>query len=104
MIADMSYARDFARTHKSWVVLVVPEHIEEDALKVFAGVANGFPFGGRTVAFPDGGKMTLIRASSPVFVPEGEPFDMMTFGWGRAKNTEGVEAWRKACRSVLARP
>lgn len=105
MIADLMYARSIANTRPTWVVVVVPPESIEDAQTALAAVANGHPFGGRTLALPSGGKLSLAQALDDVFVPADTTFHVMFSGWGNAKttNSEEMAKWRTAARTSISR-
>jgi len=105
MIADFMYACDFARSRKAWLVVVVPPESYKAAQKALVAAANGHPFGGRTLALPDGGKVSLAQALDTVFVPAGQPFSVMFAGWGSTKSTQAKEMarWRTAAQGTVSR-
>ena len=107
MIADLVYARDLALLKKRWVVVVIPPEVLGDAQDAMAAVAGGNPFGGRTVAFPNGSRLSIVLASDPLFVSGGETFDVMFLGWGgdrkAATTAKEMSRWRSAAKKVLSR-
>lgn len=106
MIIDIIHARDEAIQTDGWVVVVVPSDGFEDALTALVAVANGYPFGGRTVVLPGNSRLSLVKAEDPVFLPEGTPFNVMFLGWGRVKVTKatvGIDRWLKAARTTFSR-
>jgi len=86
------------RTH-SWLVIIVPKALLEEALPVFMGLTNGYSFGGRTIILPCGGKLSLVSTPSPDFIPKDIPFDIML--WGVEHDTEELNRWRAASRSLV---
>jgi len=108
MIADFVYARDYANQRKLWIVLVVPPEVLVKAQTAMAAIVNSHPFGGRTVIFPAGGRLSLVLASDPVFLPKEQPFSAMFLGWGggdrkAATTAKEMTRWRKAASKVLSR-
>jgi len=107
MIADLIYARDYVNQRKLWVVVVVPPECLTEAQTAMAAVANGYPFGGRTVVFPEGGRLSLALASDAVFLPADQSFSAMFLGWGgdkkAATTAKEMTRWRKAASKVLSR-
>lgn len=102
MIADIIYARDFAAQFKKWVIIVVPPEKLSEALTHLSGIANGHPFGGRTVSLTGGGKVSVAQAADTVFT--SEPFESMFLGWGESSNqSQELTRWRTASRSVQVR-
>jgi hypothetical protein len=90
----------------SWVVVVLPT--DSDTHKSFDKVAGAlFPkgvfFSGRTATLPKGGKVSVVSAHIPVFVPEDEPFQVMFFGWSDdlMSKPEDMQRWRDKAVRVL---
>jgi len=107
MIADFIYARDYAIQKNLWVVIVVPPEVLADAQVSMAAVASENPFGGRTVIFPEGARLSLAVASDPLFLPDGQPFSVMFLGWGgnktAATTAKEMIRWRKAASKVMGK-
>jgi len=102
MIEDLIYARDHAIQKDVWVVAVVPVEALDEALTKLAAVANGHPFGGRTVKFQRG-KLSVVPVIDSVFLAPGK-FQVMFLGWARKdQSMTGVERWRHAAARTLTR-
>ncbi len=102
MIADITYAHDYALRKKLWVVIVVPPEVHLEAQNALIAVANGHPFGGRTVSLGGGAKVSLVQATDPVFA-EGR-FEVMFAGWGgKATKAGELGRWQKAARRTVNR-
>jgi len=107
MIADLIYAREVCTRKKQWVVAVIPPEVVKDAQVAMAAVAGDHAFGGRTIVFPEGGRLSLVLASDPLFIPEDSPFSVMFLGWGgdrkAATTAKEMTRWRNAASKVLNR-
>jgi len=103
----MKLALDRARSTGIWMVLVCPsdESFLADARSVLAGLLpSGSKFGGRTAIFPGGGRLTVISAASPVFIPEGTDFTTLFIGWDKdsdKKDHQGMMVWRDRSAQTL---
>ncbi len=103
MIVDFLFARDFATTRQAWLVVVLPPEAMEAGTIALVATAKGDPFGGRTLALPQGGKVSIACAAEPVF-PKGKEFHVMFAGWGgKATQAKEMVRWRTAAKSIVTR-
>jgi len=104
MIAEFQYAYEIVKTKPIWVVIVVPPDRMEEARSILAVLANGRPFGGRTLALGEG-RLSIAQSLDAVFVPPGQAFQVMFTGWDRnqAGGSEEMGKWRKASTGMVSR-
>jgi len=103
MLSELAYARDYAVRKNLWVVVVVPPESHTEAQNAIVAVANGHPFGGRTMSLGGEAKVSLVRAGDTLFVPAGQ-FEVMFVGWGGVTTQAGeLGRWQKASRGAVNR-
>jgi hypothetical protein len=104
MLAYMQYAAKRAKATGDWIVVVVPDRrVLEEAMPLFSGMApEAEAFSGRTMRFPDGGRVSLSEGGVDVITLE--TFDVLFAGWTADVNMEDMQRWRTEARRVLHLP
>ena len=105
MITEFQHARSVADRKKQWVVIVVPSELGNEGRTALSALANGHSCGGRTMLLPSGGKVSVIEAPEPVFVPPSQAFYVMFVGWGghKASDAKEMTRWRAAAKDTIQR-
>lgn len=103
----LKLALDRAQDTKGWFVLILPNDMElqDRCRSIIAGILPATAkFGGRTAVLPGGGRVSVTRATDPVFIEEGTPFTTMFVGWSNNPSREdsrGMAAWRDRCSDSI---
>lgn len=101
LVSEFAFARQHARTHKSWVVLVTPTRFYAQAAKDFAATVElEDHFSGRTVTLENSSKVSLVSSTDEVFLEED--FTAIFLGWtGKNQQLEDLTRWREAAAQVI---
>ena len=100
LVHDLMFARTVAEKRNLWIVVVVPDDLLPAALSTLGMVVPADTFSGRTAVL-DGGRLSLVGGSSPVFLTE--PFEVMFLGWGEGTPNTGMATWRAAAQNEVRR-
>jgi len=102
LLQMMKYGAQVARKGSKWVVVVCPDEVHGNCNDIMASMAmEGLPSSGRTLSFPEGGKLTLVGESSK-FQTE-DPFYVLFVGWNNGKSKEVMHKWRERATGVVQR-
>lgn len=93
-------AVNFARTKKTWVVILAPMSILVPVRHILIGIVDG-ECQGRTAMLKGGGKVSVITAETNLKV-DGE-YHLLKAGWGRATKEEekSSKVWEDKAAQVL---
>lgn len=102
MFDAVQQAVTFADKHDAWVVVVTPLQGVGVARKHLSTMVRpGDRYGGRTL-IRDRGRVSVVEARSPVFVPDGTPFHLHLVGWDeKAVEFKEIPRWREAAKSEI---
>lgn len=83
ILAELNEALHCAMKTGSWVVVVCPnQRVAEVALQTLATITPADATdSGRTLLLRGGGRVSVVAASAPVFVPGSQPFILTLAGW-----------------------
>ena len=108
IISTLGIAVDHALNNREWVIVVCPD--SSAVLSTYQQCGGGLlpagtARGGRTDLLPNGGKVSVVAADTPLFVPEGQPFTVMFLGWGDdiIADAKQMGRWRHDATRILDR-
>lgn len=96
LIAGVQNLTDTVAGEGGYVVIVCPNTEMTTKLARIIGslVSENGKFSGRTVEFPNNGKISVVCADDDVFIPDGEPFKAEFLGWESKDNSRGMLKWQ----------
>lgn len=105
LFESLQYLIKYVRASRSWVVAVCPDTdaTYPSCRNILAGIVPyDAHFSGRTILFPEGGKLTLISHQVECDFPE--PFEVNFLGWGKvaSKANDVMAKWRSAAQRVIS--
>jgi len=105
LFESLQYLMKYVRTSGSWVIAVCPDTdtTYPSCINLMAGIVpHDAHFSGRTILFPEGGKLTLV--SHQVDCDFAAPFEVSFLGWGKvtSKATDVMAKWRSAAQRVIS--
>jgi len=102
---NLAVGIDHAVLNQEWVIVVFPDQDQahEARRALPALLPSGTRGGGRTFMLPSGGRISVVCALDPLFVPQDKEYTVMFLGWSGASTTgyASMAAWRDRAASRI---
>lgn len=90
----------------NWLVIVCPDDLFEVLQAVLiVTLPPETELLGRTAALSNGIFVSLVPASTPIFLPKGTPFSLLLVGWGEVPkvNLGDMSRWKAAAQEIVSK-